>query len=246
MFTFGPAVFGEDLNALASSVTPGPLDGGPHGAEDVAWLLYTGGTTGIPRAAMLPERALAQLVWSVLAGWHLPREKRYLACAPISHAAGMLITTTLLSGGTVVLQSSFDPARFIQAIDAERITLALLVPTMIYAVLDHPDLDRADLSSLETIMYGASPISPTRLAEGLDRMGPVFCQLYGQTECSGIATSLSRSSTSGSAPAHVVRHGDPRRPSHGTDDEGSRSPMARRARSASRAPAFAGTGSSRR
>jgi fatty-acyl-CoA synthase len=193
VFTFGPAGFGEDLNALASSVTPGPLDGGPHGTEDVAWLLYTGGTTGIPKAAMLPERALAQLVWSVLAGWDLPREKRYLACAPISHAAGMLITPTLLSGGTVVLQSSFDPARFIQAIDTERITLALLVPTMIYAVLDHPDLDRADLSSLETIMYGASPISPTRLAEGLDRLGPVFCQLYGQTECSGIATSLWRS-----------------------------------------------------
>jgi acyl-CoA synthetase (AMP-forming)/AMP-acid ligase II len=88
---------------------------------------------------------------------------------------------------------------------------------MIYAVLDHPDLDRADLSSLETIMYGASPISPTRLAEGLDRMGPVFCQLYGQTECSGIATSLWRcpAPRRRSAPAHVVRHGDARRPSHG-------------------------------
>jgi fatty-acyl-CoA synthase len=75
---------------------------------------------------------------------------------------------------------------------AERITLALLVPTMIYAVLDHPDLDRTDLASLETIMYGASAISPTRLAEGIRRIGPAFCQLYGQTECAGIATSLWR------------------------------------------------------
>ena len=63
---------------------------------------------------------------------------------------------------------------------------------MIYAVLDHPDLDRTDLSALQTVMYGASPMSPTRLVEGIERIGPVFAQLYGQTECAGIATSMSR------------------------------------------------------
>jgi fatty-acyl-CoA synthase len=132
------------------------------------------------------------MVSSVLAGWDLPRDKTYLASAPISHAAGMLVTPVLLSGGTVVLHRSFDPARWLATVAAERITLALLVPTMIYALLDHPDLDRTDLRSLETIMYGASAISPTRLAEGIRRIGPVFCQLYGQTECAGIATSLWR------------------------------------------------------
>jgi fatty-acyl-CoA synthase len=192
VFTFGPADLGQDITALAGAATPAPLGGGPHGPDDVAWLLYTGGTTGVPKAAMLPERALAQLVSSVLIGWDLPREMRYLACAPISHAAGMLITPTLLSGGTVVLHHSFDPGRWLGAVSAERITVSLLVPTMIYALLDHPEMDRADLSSLETIMYGASPISPTRLAEGIRRIGRVFCQLYGQTECAGIATSLWR------------------------------------------------------
>src|SRR5262249_41910252 len=181
--TSGPPDFGEATAALAARTPPAPIDdGGPHGAEDIAWLLYTGGTTGVPKAAMLPERALTQMVMSVLSGWDLPREKRYLACAPISHAAGMLITPTLVSGGTVVLHKSFDPGRVIAAVSAERIPLSLLVPTMIYAMLDHPALDGTDLSSLETIMYGASPISPTRLAEGIRRMGPVFCQLYGQTE----------------------------------------------------------------
>jgi fatty-acyl-CoA synthase len=192
VFTFGPAEVGEDINALARTVTPSPLDGGPHGPEDIAWLLYTGGTTGVPKAAMLPERAVAQLVFSVLSGWDLPSEKRYLACAPVSHAAGMLITPTLLCGGTVVLHKSFDSGHWLTTVAAERITLGLLVPTMIYAVLDHPDLDRTDLTSLQTIMYGASPISPTRLAEGIRRLGPVFCQLYGQTECAGIATALWR------------------------------------------------------
>ena len=192
VFTFGPAAAGEDVNALAASVTPAPLDAGPHGAEDIAWLLYTGGTTGVPKAAMLPERALAQMVSSVLTGWDLPRHMRYLACAPISHAAGMLVTPTLLSGGTVILQAGFEPGRWLRAVAAERVTLSLLVPTMIYALLDHPALGDADLSALETIMYGASPISPTRLAEAIDRLGPVFCQLYGQTECAGIATCLWR------------------------------------------------------
>ncbi len=63
---------------------------------------------------------------------------------------------------------------------------------MVYAVLDDPDLERMDLSSLQTLMYGASPMSPSRLVEGIERLGPVFCQLYGQTECTGTATSLWR------------------------------------------------------
>jgi fatty-acyl-CoA synthase len=192
IFTFGPAEVGEDLTRLADRVVPAPLSAGPHGPDDIAWLLYTGGTTGVPKAAMLPERAIAQMMFSVLAGWDLPVEMRYLACAPISHAAGMLTTPTLMRGGTVILQRAFDPGAWLAAVAAERVTLGLLVPTMIYAVLDHPALGRTDLSSLQTIMYGASPIAPARMAEALESIGPVFCQLYGQTECAGLATALWR------------------------------------------------------
>ncbi|HUP23947.1 MAG TPA: AMP-binding protein [Thermoanaerobaculia bacterium] len=193
VLTFGPAEVGEDLSALAAAEPPPPpLDAGPHRAEDVAWLLYTGGTTGVPKAAMLPERAVAQLVYGVATGWDLPAERRYLACAPISHAAGMLIVPTLLRGGTVILQRGFDPAAWLRAVTEERATLSLLVPTMIYALLDHPALDGANLASLETVMYGASPMSPARMAEALERVGPVFCQLYGQTESGGQGTSLWR------------------------------------------------------
>jgi fatty-acyl-CoA synthase len=192
VFTFGRAGVGQDLNALLDTTASSALAPGPHRPEDVAWLLYTGGTTGVPKAAMLPERAVHQMAMSVATGWDLPRQRRYLACAPISHAAGMLVTPTLMAGGTVILQSKFDPGAWLAAVQEERATLALLVPTMIYAVLDHPDLASTDLSSIETIMYGASPISPARLIEGMDRIGQVFCQLYGQTECTGLATSLWR------------------------------------------------------
>jgi fatty-acyl-CoA synthase len=192
VFTFGPADVGRDITALAEEAAPARLDGTALAPDDICWLLYTGGTTGVPKAAMLTAAGMAQMVWSVSTGWDLPRDIRYLACAPITHAAGMLVTPTLLAGGSVVLHRAFDPERWIADIAAERITTGLLVPTMIYTVLDHPSLDGADLSSLETVMYGASPMSPTRMVEAMERIGPVFAQLYGQTECAGIGTSLWR------------------------------------------------------
>jgi len=193
LFTLGPNEAGEDINELAAGAdVSGRLDQGPHGPQDLAYLLYTGGTTGVPKAAMLSERAFATLAAGTALGWDLPGDMRYLAVAPISHAAGMLILPTLMRGGTVILQRRFDPEAWLHGLAADRATLSLLVPTMIYALLDHPQLDRADLSSLQTLIYGASPISPTRLAEGIERLGPVFCQLYGQTESAGQGTSLWR------------------------------------------------------
>ena len=192
VLTFGPADVGDELDPLLEATPPAPLRPGDRDPEEVSWLLYTGGTTGVPKAAMLPERAVAQMVQSVSIGWDLPAERRYLACAPISHAAGMMVTPVLLAGGSVILMKSFDPGEWLHQATTHRATLGLLVPTMIYAVLDHPALDGTDLSALQTVMYGASPMSPTRLVEGIERIGPVFAQLYGQTECAGIATAMSR------------------------------------------------------
>ncbi len=195
VFYLGPTdqETGEELAPALASIEPAPLDPGPHTPDDIAWLLYTGGTTGVPKAAMLTERGLAQMTFSVTVGWDLPAERRYLAVAPISHAAGMLVVPTMMAGGTVVLHSGFNPGEWLKAVGEQRITLSLLVPTMIYAVLDHPDLEFADLHTLETVMYGASPMSPTRLVEAIQRIGPVFAQLYGQTECTGVATAFWRS-----------------------------------------------------
>ena len=193
VFSLGPSDVGPDFVEMAARALPnGRLDRGPQGPEDVAHLLYTGGTTGVPKAAMLPNRAWVAMAYGTALGWDLPERSTYLAVAPISHAAGMLVLPTLLQGGTVVLQRRFDPEAWLSAVSAERVNLSLLVPTMIYAILDHPAFERADLSSLETVVYGASPVSPTRLAEAIERLGPVFCQLYGQTESLGQGTSLWR------------------------------------------------------
>jgi fatty-acyl-CoA synthase len=210
VFTFGPCDVGEDVNELAEAVSfNGRLERGPHGPDDVCFLLYTGGTTGVPKAAILSERAVAAMAYGTALGWDLPQQMTYLAVAPISHAAGMLIVPTLLRGGTVVLQPRFDPGAWLHGVAAERATVSLLVPTMIYALLDHPDLESTDLSSLETVMYGASPISPTRLAEGIERIGPVFCQLYGQTESAGQGTSLWRAQHDASDAHRLTSCGTP-------------------------------------
>jgi fatty-acyl-CoA synthase len=70
-----------------------------------------------------------------------------------------------------------------KTIERERINFTLFVPTMIYVMLDIRALDKTDLSSLELLLLGASAMSPSRLVEGIERIGPVFSQLYGQTEC---------------------------------------------------------------
>ena len=94
-----------------------------------------------------------------------------------------MLLPTLMRGGTVHLVKGFDPETVLKTIARERINFTLLVPTMIYVLLDHPALDKTDLSSLELLLYGASAMSPSRLVEGIERIGPVFSQLYGQTEC---------------------------------------------------------------
>ncbi|HKU97264.1 MAG TPA: AMP-binding protein [Vineibacter sp.] len=181
VFTIGPANYGTDLLAAADAAgeaSPRSL----AGPDDLSSLAYTGGTTGKSKGAIRRHASWTAVTASILANFELPREPRYLAVAPITHVAGTKVLPSLMLGGTVHLLKGFDPERVLGTIQRERINMTLLVPTMIYVLLDHPALERTDLSSLDLLMYGASPMSPTRLVEGLKRIGPVFSQLYGQTE----------------------------------------------------------------
>jgi fatty-acyl-CoA synthase len=83
----------------------------------------------------------------------------------------------------VHLVNGFSTDHILDTIAREHINFVLMVPTMVYALLDCPKLAQANLSSLELLLYGAAPITPSRLLEGIERIGPVFSQFYGQTEC---------------------------------------------------------------
>jgi fatty-acyl-CoA synthase len=182
LFTLGAAGYGIDLLAAVvamGTVTPRDL----AGADDLATLNYTGGTTGKSKGALRHHREYGGFASAILADFEIPDTPRYLAVAPISHVAGTKVLPTLIRGGTVHMLKGFDPEAVLKTIARERINFTLFVPTMIYVLLDHPQLDQTDLSSLELLLYGASAMSPSRLVEGIERIGPVFSQLYGQTEC---------------------------------------------------------------
>lgn len=190
VLTLGASEVGQDLQQLCSNVQARPLERGPATEGDTSWLQYAGDTEGRPKGVMIPHRAMVQQVQSMATAAGLPEAPRYLASSPISHAAVVPIVPTLSRGGTVVLHRSFDPERWLHTVQQERINYAFAVPTMLYMLLDNGTPERFDLSSLETIIYGASPMSPSRIAEAQNVLGHVLLQVYGQTEYVSFATTL--------------------------------------------------------
>ncbi len=182
LLSYGPAGVGIDLVALAATFEPGPLVPPQVDAEDLSALAYTGGTTGNPKGVMNTYRGSATMAMLMVSEWQWPDDVRHLVCTPLSHAGASFFVPLLLRGGSMFVLPGFDAGAVLEAIERHRITTVMLVPSMIYALLDHPQLDDTDLSSLETVFYGASPMSPTRLQEAIRRMGRIFFQFYGQTE----------------------------------------------------------------
>ena len=166
VLTMGQADFGRDLMAAAERIGEASAVNLAT-ADDYSVINYTGGTTGKSKGAIRRHRSTAAMTTAVAADFEFPETPRYLAAAPITHVAGTKVVPAFLKGGTVHLMKGFDPERFLDTLEREKINFTLLVPTMVYVLLDHPKLDKTDLSSLELILYGASPMSPTRLDEGL-------------------------------------------------------------------------------
>lgn len=189
IFGFGPNDVGEDILAAAQAYPPQPLRPQAH-VDDICVLIYTGGTTGKPKGVIHTHRVQVSMVMTELAEWDWPREVRMLAMTPITHAAGAMILAVLLRSGTFVMSKGFEAQRFFDLVERHRITCTFLVPTMIYVLLDSPALAQADTRSLQLIIYGASPMSPSRLIEGMKVFGPVFMQLYAQSEAPNTVTIL--------------------------------------------------------
>lgn len=172
----------DDLRVLMAAETATVLEPRPSDLEEICRIVYTGGTTGVPKASQVSFRSMSTMYGIQLADWQWPDQIRNLLVAPLSHAGGVNFVPTIAQGGTLYVQQHFDAGEFLAAVERHRITCALLVPTMISAILDHPHLSKHDTSSLATVFYGASPISPQRLRDAIARFGPIFFQFYGQAE----------------------------------------------------------------
>jgi len=197
ILTIGPVpeVLGQvanDLTARAAEYEPKPLVPAELPPDHITGLTYTGGTTGKPKGVVMTAQTMLAMTSIQLAEWEWPENPRFLMVTPLSHAGAAFFGPTVIKGGEMIVLSKFDPAEVLRVISEQRITATMLVPSMLYALMDHPDSRTRDLSSLETVYYGASAINPVRLAEAIERFGPIFAQFYGQSEAPMAITYLAK------------------------------------------------------
>jgi len=211
--------------ATAERSGPPQVNITPH---DTALILYTGGTTGRQKGVVHTQRGLATNLLAHLLELGFQDDERLLLTAPLAHSAGFLLQAGLSKGARIYVERKFNAHEVLRRIEAASITFLFLVPTMIYRLLDAADADdHVQVSSLRTILYGAAPINLERLNQGIARFGPVFMQLYGQSEAPNFLTRLTREDhvtadalrlTSCGRPAAMVRiavldeHGEPAEP----------------------------------
>jgi fatty-acyl-CoA synthase len=115
-----------------------------------------------------------------------------LQISPLYHAAAQHAFVQVWGGGRTVILQKFDPGRVLELIESEKVNYLFVVPTMLYNVLDHPDIDRTDTSTVELISYGAAPMTEARRQQAVARFGHVFVHAYGLTECTAHATILNK------------------------------------------------------
>ncbi|MEU3270979.1 AMP-binding protein [Saccharomonospora sp. NPDC006951] len=179
----------EDVLASASAEQPGV----ELAQDDPHVIRFSSGTTGLPKGIIITVAAtmgMGNEFAVVLPGFD--DSDRYLAAGPLTHAAGMFIYPLLAAGTTTIVMPGFDPGKFLELVEREKVTATLVVPTMIQMITDHPDAKTRDLSSLRAVMYGAAPISETTLGKALDVWGDIMYQLYGQSEVVPIAVLMPR------------------------------------------------------
>lgn len=162
-----------------------------NAVEDDQFLIsYTGGTTGTPKGVVHIQSNLFYDFLAHCVEFNWGSDETILLMTPLSHAAGLFMWVGMIRGATHVIERKFDPFRALELIEKEKITMTFMVPTIMYVLLDILKQKPFDIASLRTILYGAAPITEKRLAEALNVFGPVLFQVYGQTECPNMITSL--------------------------------------------------------
>ncbi|MFG2344413.1 acyl-CoA synthetase [Streptomyces phaeochromogenes] len=175
---------GAEYDQLLDTASDEAIDE-PVIPDDTCIIMYTSGTTGRPKGAMLTHGNLTWNAVNVLVDQDVITDERALVSAPLFHTAGlnMLTLPVLLKGGTCVLVEAFDPEATFDLIERHRITFMFGVPTMFEHVARHPRWADADLSSLRMLSCGGSPV-PTPLIAAYQERGLTFLQGYGMTEAS--------------------------------------------------------------
>lgn len=180
----------DAYETMLQSVEP-KLNEVPVSLDDPAILLYTSGTTGHPKGAVITHGNIHWNSFNILIDYGVSQGERVLLISPMFHVASLTngALAALLQGGTVVLHESFDPARVLETIESESITMLSGVPTTFQMLHEHPQWANTDISSIKRLTCGGSAV-PERLMEAFGERGLGFSVGYGMTETSPGATAL--------------------------------------------------------
>jgi acyl-CoA synthetase (AMP-forming)/AMP-acid ligase II len=199
----GAAYTGRLLEAGATrALTAADILGGlqvsaPPPAEGVedrdALILFTSGTTGLPKAVAINNGQLTARITGVAAPFRADAPPTVsMMCVPFFHVGGAVgMLGNLYSGNTYVVQGRFDAGQWLGLVQQHRVTTTFMVPTMLQRILDHPDFGTTDLSSLAAIAYGAAAAPVALVRRAMAAMPHVaFANVFGQTETLGAYTTL--------------------------------------------------------
>lgn len=175
--SIGDLIAGADPARALPAVTP----------EDTIQIQYTSGTTGFPKGACLYHKGVINAAYLIVERAAFPEGGVWINTMPMFHIGGSIVSELGTFGrkGTFVLMQSFDPGLFLELIEAERVNASLIVPTMILALLNHPDSKTRDLSSFNSVLSGAAAVPEALVLRAMKELGVQFAIMYGQTESNG-------------------------------------------------------------
>ncbi len=173
--------------------TPPELEAADVSLENRCALMYTSGTTGRPKGVKHTHGTWLSVALGLKSVLEQEPGDVTLHAAPLTHGSGFLVESTVLAEGTNHIQDGFEPRRFLETVEAVGVNTVFVAPTMIYKLLDNYDGDEEyDTGSLRSLYYAGSPMTAARIEEGIEKLGNVFVQSYGQMEIPMLVTVLDR------------------------------------------------------
>ena len=177
---------------LIADAVPDQLHFAEAGDDDTTVIMFTAGTTGVPKGVMLTHDGFSSYLLATVNPADPDIEETNLLTVPLYHIAGLQAALAAVYGGrTLVVMRQFEPLEWMTLVQRYRVSRAMLVPTMLKHVMDHPRFEEFDLSSLEVMTYGAAPMPMEVIREAIRRFpGARFINAFGQTETASTITRL--------------------------------------------------------